>query len=293
MGHPAGSFRAERPLSRRRAPRGHHWTAVGLAFCAIATTGSAGAQGIWDDPAFALYRQAVEAMDRKDYAKASELSGQAIAQQPTHVLAYYLRGQAAMFQSRWDDAAAAFGKVVELYPDSFAAQRDLGTACEQLGRVDDAARAYEAAIALRDQEDLRVRVAFMLLKAGQQPRAISHLQMLADRDTRTPEVWSTLGRLAYEGNDLASAEKHFTRAATLRDEGRAWFNLGVVRTRLADLPGALAAYERAAQHGDTREPAQKEMAKVREAMKGPSTGTAPARAIPGATPGRPVPTRRY
>ena len=34
-----------------RFPGGHHWTAVGLAFCAIATVGTASAQGIWDDPA--------------------------------------------------------------------------------------------------------------------------------------------------------------------------------------------------------------------------------------------------
>ena len=89
------------------------------------------------------------------------------------------------------------------------------------------------------------------------------------------------------------AEKAFTRAATLRDEGRAWFNVGVVRTRLNDLPGALQAYEKAAQHSETREPAQKEVAKVREAMKGPSTGTAPDRAMPGSAPGQPVPNRRY
>ena len=293
MGHVAGPLRAEHPLSRRRAPRGHHWTAVGLAFCAIASAGGAGAQGIWDDPAFALYRQAVEAMDRKDYARASELSGQAIAQQPTHVLAHYLRGQAAMFQSRWEEAAAAFGEAVRLYPGSFAAQRDLAAALERLDRVDEAARAYEAAIALRDQEDLRVRLAFMLLEAGQQPRAVAQLQALADRDTRTPEVWSTLGRLAYEKNDLAAAERSFTRATALRDDGRTWFNLGVVRTRLKDLPGALEAYERAARHSETREPAQKEVAKVREAMKGPSIGTAPDRVMPGRPPGQPVPAQRY
>ena len=82
MGHLAGTLRAEHPLSRRRIPGGHHWTAVGLAFCAIAAVGTASAQGIWEDPAFSLYRQAVEAMDKKDYARASELSGQAIAQQP-------------------------------------------------------------------------------------------------------------------------------------------------------------------------------------------------------------------
>jgi len=296
MGHLAGTLRAERPLSRGRSPRfpgGHHWTAVGLAFCAIATVGTASAQGIWDDPAFSLYRQAVEAMDKKDYARASDLSGQAIAQQPTHVLAYYLRGQAAMYQSRWDEAAAAFGKVVELYPASFAGHRDLGGAFEQLNRVDDAAREYEAAIALRDQDDLRVRLAFMLLKANQQPRALTQLQTLADRDSKTPEVWSTLGRVAYEKNDLSTAEKDFTRAATLRDDGRAWFNLGVVRTRLNDLPGALQAFEKAAQHSETKEPAQKEVAKVREAMRQPTTGSAPDRVMPGSTPGQPVPSRRY
>lgn len=296
MGHPTGTLRAERPLSRTRAPRfpgGHHWTAVGLAFCAIASVGSASAQGIWDDPAFSLYRQAVEAMDKKDYARASELTGQAIAQRPTHVLAYYLRGQAAMFQSRWDEAIAAFGKVVELYPASFAGHRDLGSAYEQLNRVDDAAREYEAALELRDQDDLRVRLAFMLLKANQQPRALPHLQALAERDSKAPEVWSALGRVAYEKSDLPVAEKDFTRAAALRDDGRTWFNLGVVRTRLNDLPGALAAFERAAQHRETREPAQKEITKVREAMKRPTTGAAPDRVMPGAAPGQPVPRGRY
>jgi hypothetical protein len=46
MGHLAGTLRAERPLSRTRFPRvpgGRHWTAVGLAFCAIASVGSASA----------------------------------------------------------------------------------------------------------------------------------------------------------------------------------------------------------------------------------------------------------
>ena len=74
MGHLASTLRAARPLNvprTSRGPRGHHWTALSLAFCAIASAGTAQAQGIWDDPAFALYRQAVEAMDKKDYTKVS------------------------------------------------------------------------------------------------------------------------------------------------------------------------------------------------------------------------------
>jgi tetratricopeptide (TPR) repeat protein len=265
---------------------------VGLAFCAIAGVGTASAQGIWDDPAFALYRQAVEAMDRKDYAKVSDLSRQAIAQQPTHVLAYYLNGQAAMFQSRWDEAAGAFAKVVELYPGSFAGHRDLAGAYQRLNRVEDAARAYEAAIALRDDEDLRVRLAFTLLEAGQPARALPQLQRLAEHESKRAEVWSALGRIYYDKADLAAAEKSFAWAATLHDEGRTWFNLGVVRVRLNDLPGGLQAFERAAQHRDTREPAQKEVAKLREAMKQPAGGALPERAMPGSVPGQPVPARR-
>jgi hypothetical protein len=49
------------------------------------------------------------------------------------------------------------------------------------------------------------------------------LETLAERDSRAPEVWPTLARVAYEKNDLPAAAKSFARAAALRDEGRTWF----------------------------------------------------------------------
>jgi tetratricopeptide (TPR) repeat protein len=244
---------------------------VGLAFCAIAsaTMGleSARAQTLWDDPAFALYRQAVEAMDRKDYAQASGLADQAAKLYPTHVLAHYLHGQAAAAQTRWAEAAAAFEKVVELYPGSFAGQRDLGTSYEHLGRAGDAARTWDRALALQDSDELRTSLAFLLLRDGQRPRALQHLTTLADRDSKQPEVWTAIARLCYEAGDLAASEKAFVRAVALKDDGRAWFNLGVVRARLNDSPGALDAFARAAQHADTRDQAQKEITRIRDAAK--------------------------
>ncbi len=44
-------------------------------------------------------------------------------------------------------------KVTALYPDAASAQRDLGAAYQQLGRIDDAARALEAALAIRPEDD--------------------------------------------------------------------------------------------------------------------------------------------
>jgi len=128
-----------RPTVTREIRRsGRRWTAIGMAFCAIAGAGSvtAGAQGLWEDGAFALYRQAVEAMNKKDYEAADRLGAEAIKQYPNHVLAYYLRGQAALAQSRWDAAAAAFARVTELYPGSIAGFKSLGIASEELGRTD-------------------------------------------------------------------------------------------------------------------------------------------------------------
>ena len=272
MGHVAGTLRApQRVDDPRRRRRGSHWTAVGLAFCAIASaTGGvepAGAQSLWDDPAFALYRQAVEAMDKKNYAQAADLAGQAAARLPSHVLAHYLNGQAQAAQERWADAAAAFEKVVELYPDSFAGARDLGTSYDHLGRADDAARAWDKALALRDSDEVRANLAFLLVKEGRRPQALQHLGVLAEHGTKRPEVWSTIARLSYETGDLKASEKAFTQAVALRDDGRTWFNLGVVRARLNDSPGALDAFEHAAQHTDTKEQAQKEIARIKGAPK--------------------------
>jgi len=239
----------------------------GVALALLAGVTPAAAQGIWEDPAFALYRQAVDAMERKDYARASDLAAQAIEQYPGNVPAHYLRGQALAAQSRWEDAAAAFAKAAELYPGSFAARRDLAASYERLDRFEDAVRAYEALLALRDQDDVRARLAFALFRAGQQPRAMEQLKALAQKDTRMLEVWTTLGRLAYETGDLAASEKAYARAAALKDDGSIWFNLAVVRVGLKDMNGALESFDRAAKHEDVRKQAEAEASRLREAIR--------------------------
>ena len=242
------------------------WIAAGLVFCALFGPGVVAAQTIWDDPAFQLYRQAMEAMDRKAFAEAVELSARAIAQYPPHPLAYYLAGQAAAARSRWPEAAAAFAKVVELYPGSFAAHRDLAGSLERLGQFEEASRAYTAALALRDGDELRVRLAVALTQAGDEPKALTELEKLAARDSTIPEVWTLLARLSYGNGEWATAEKAYARALTLRDDGRTWFNLGVVRARLNNLSGALQAFERAAQHAEVKKQAEAEASRIREAM---------------------------
>jgi tetratricopeptide (TPR) repeat protein len=244
---------------------------LGVALVATATAAAAHAQTLTDDPAFVLYRQAAQAAEAKDYAGASKLAREAIAQYPDHLLAWYLLGQSALGRSAWQEAADAFANVIQRYPASFAAHRDLGLALEHLGRVEEAKAAFEAALARRpDHQDVRLRLAVMLYDKGQRDAALPHLEALAGADSRAPEVWLLLARTYYERKDLAASEKAFTRAVTLRDDGKTWFNLGVVRLRLEDAVGARAAFERAATHAEVRAQATRELDKLRETSTAPT-----------------------
>jgi cytochrome c-type biogenesis protein CcmH/NrfG len=117
----------------RRPTTGRRWTVLGMAFGALAGAGGPFGQRLWDDPAFQLYREAAEAMDRHDHGRAAALAHSAIGQYPDFVLAHFLLGQAALALGRWDDAAAAFRTVVTLYPGSLAGRRGLQTAVERAG----------------------------------------------------------------------------------------------------------------------------------------------------------------
>jgi tetratricopeptide (TPR) repeat protein len=173
-----------------------------------------------------------------------------------------------MGRSAWAEAADAFGNVVKRYPASFAAHRDLGLALENLGRVDEARTAFESALARRaDSQDVRLRLAFMLYEKGQRDAALPHLETLAGANTGAPEVWLLLARTYYERNDLAASEKAFSRAVALRDDGKTWFNLAVVRLRLDNRAGAQEAFKRAAEHAEVREQAQRELDKLGQAPR--------------------------
>jgi tetratricopeptide (TPR) repeat protein len=235
-------------------------------------------QDILEDRAFLLYRRAVAALDRKEFEQAERLAREAVAEYPDHVLAYYALAQAAVGQSKWTDAVTALDQVTRLYPRSFAGHRSLGIALEQLGRLDEAARAYEAARALQPKaEDIEVRLAFVYLRAKRDDRALPVLTALAERGSRDPDVWVALARLLYERADLAGSEEAFQQALALRDDPRTAFNLGVVRLRRGDRPGALKAFERAARDPALREQAMREIERAGSTSSGGNGSKSPAR----------------
>mgnify|MGYP003693804653 CR=1 FL=1 len=155
---------------------------------------------MWDDPAFVLYRQGVDAMDAKDFAKAAALARDATSAYPEHVLAFYPAGSGLLAQSRWEDAAQALAKVTALYSG-----RGLGPARPRRGLP--AARAHRrgAPAPWRRRSPpgprtttTRVRLAIMLVNANQQARALPHLTALGERNTKLPDVHLAMARAAYD-----------------------------------------------------------------------------------------------
>lgn len=221
------------------------------------------AQSLDDDPAFALYRQAAEAFEAKDYGRAAALARDSLVHYPENLQAQYLLGQAALAEERWEEAAAAFRKVVALSRSAFAGHRELGTALAQAGHTERAIEAFEAALKLRpENEPVRLRLAFLQLQAGNRDAAFPQLRALADKGTKEPQVWAALGRLHYERGQLGESEQAFSRAATLGDDPKTWFNLGVVRLRLDDEKGARHAFERAARDSEIKAQATEQIARI-------------------------------
>ena len=143
-----------------------------------------------------------------------------------------------------------------------------GWRSRNLGRVDEAKAAFEAALALRpDNDDTRLRLAFMLYDKGQRDPRCRCWRRCPAATTPHRRCGCCWRERTTTRNDLPASEKAFTKAAALRDDGKVWFNLGVVRVRLHDFTGAQAAFKRAAEHPEVREQANRELEKIREATK--------------------------
>jgi tetratricopeptide (TPR) repeat protein len=64
---------------------------------------------------------------------------------PAHVAGHVIAGAIAERERRWDEAAAAWGRVIAIDDDHLAARAGRGRALLRLGQLDEARRDYEVA----------------------------------------------------------------------------------------------------------------------------------------------------
>ena len=178
----------------------------------------------------------VIAYQTRNYEKAIELIGKAIAIDPASAAFHSNLGNALRNSGRLEEAAASYLRAIELNPYSANNHNNLGLVLHALGRHDEAAANYGQAIALKaDLPEAHNNLSLVLKDQGKlEAAATSSRRALALRP-EFPEAYNNLGIAQHEQRQLAEAvisygkaldlkpnfaEVHNNLANALKDQGR-------------------------------------------------------------------------
>jgi protein O-GlcNAc transferase len=125
-------------------------------------------------------------------------------------------GQDALKNHQWAEAAAALELAVGIRPRWPAALASLGTALAELGRLDDASRAFTSALQIdRNQASFHAGLASVYARQGRFPEAEKEFLRAVNLDPENVDSRYNLA-LAYMGQQLyTQAVKELTRASQM------------------------------------------------------------------------------
>ena len=200
----------------------------------------------------ALFRRGLLELQDGQPEVALTFIGQASAAAPDEPRHHSGMGQALQALGRWDEARAAYARVVQLEPDSADAHFSLGLALHSLGRHENAIRAYQTAVQYQaDYFAALNNLGLCLQRCGRfEEAAAAYTQALALRPTEVGTtanlgtVLQSIGRLDEAIRLLRSVharEPHVSAHAV---------NLGIALCRQRDFAAAegvlRAAWQRSA-----------------------------------------------
>jgi serine/threonine-protein kinase len=146
-------------------------------------------------------------------------------------------------------AVECYSAAAALQPDAVEVRHRLGYVLNDLGRYDQAARAFESALLRKPGDGLLLyRLAWSRLALGDHDRALSNFER--SLETARGNWWeATLnqyyGRALRELGELERALPHSERATRLRpNTSQFWNELGFTRQAMGDLEGAEEAHRR-------------------------------------------------
>ena len=169
---------------------------------------------------------------------------------PKSAAPHLLRGIALLAQSNPQGAVEAFNAALKINHDLPEAQRGLGQAYQQLGRIDRAEESYRKALSLNDKDVASLNnLAWLLVEQRKKPDEALTLATKADQlAPANPEVLDTLGWVQYQRGSYADAEKALSRAAEKApNNGTIRYHLGMAYAKLGRKDDAVSALRRSAQ----------------------------------------------
>jgi tetratricopeptide (TPR) repeat protein len=155
---------------------------------------------------------------------------------------------------RYEEAAQAWNRVIELSPDNARGYYNLGAALYHQGRFADAAAAYERSLEIHPDASAYSSLGTMHFSLGDYARAVDAMEKSRNLRPSDPRVWGNLAdayRWLPGSEDRAAAA--FDRAIALRREqlrtsrnhGRQWAELANWLAKRGKIPAARRALDRA------------------------------------------------
>jgi tetratricopeptide (TPR) repeat protein len=188
-------------------------------------------------------------VEKKNYPKALETYDRVLKEQPDYVAALLARGDLYLHVRREPDRAIAdYGRAVKLAPQDAAANFKLATAYHTLGKLDDAARYYRAAIAA----DGTYAIAYNNLAALGVERqqdldgAVKAAKRAIELAPHVAAYHATLGTVYVARGDLDSAIAAFRTATEGKPpQAEHHYRLGLALDQKGRKPEAIAALKQA------------------------------------------------
>jgi len=150
-------------------------------------------------------------------------------------------------QGRAAEAANAVAPLIQAGCRHADALMIYSTACEQLGRINDAFEACKAALETSpERADLWAALGRMLYESGQAGRGAELLEHAASLDDANAEAWYNLALAAGDAGHLQRAIEAMAKATELRSNwAMAWGGLGYFQEQAGELEAAEASLRRA------------------------------------------------
>ena len=180
-------------------------------------------------------------------AKARQLYGQVLVQQPKHAVALHLLGVVRFQQGDSQSAVERIERAVALRPDYADAHSNLGNVLKEVGRLDDAVAACRKAIALKpDFADAHNNLGNALLALDRLDEASAAFRKVVALDANHAAAQNNLGNALRRLGRLDDAAAALQSAlAQQPDFAEAHNNLGNVLSDQGKLDEAVASYGKA------------------------------------------------
>jgi Flp pilus assembly protein TadD len=188
-----------------------------------------------------------------DYVAADGLLTRSVAKNPKDAEAWYYLGRTKYNENRFDEAVLAFQKCLEREPRNVKAQDNLGLSYAGLGRHDEAAAAYETAIAWQAELPEKnpgpyLDLGMLLLEQDRARDALPHLLQAALISPRLARAHEQLGKAYVRLDRLVEAQTELEKAVQLTPESAPLhYMLGQVYRKSGQMEKARAEFDRAAE----------------------------------------------